>query len=93
MARTRNPRTVILDDLRLIKRWLGWYIGMFNPGKLIWDAELDATRPRVPADNIENRPDKLREFATRADEAAAALKQIADFAREAANAAEARKDS
>jgi hypothetical protein len=93
MARTRNPRNVILQDLRTVSRWMRWAISKFGGGASIYDTTLRRIRPRSHAEFIENDPDALREFAIAAVQAAEALRRIAQFAFDAADAAEGRKEA
>lgn len=80
MARERNARRVILDDLRTMSRWMRWAVGQFDQSGQVYGVDVLRRRTRRPDEYIENQPATLRRFANAAREAANALLIIADKA-------------
>lgn len=83
-TKTRNPRRVILDDLRLMNRWMKWAVNQFDvAGTIYGDGQ---PRQRRADEYIENQPAELRKFAESARTFAEAMLVIANKAEQAAKA-------
>ena len=74
MARTRNPRRLVLDQLKQVTQTTKWIRDRWTVSREVWQPREDGgPRPRQPHEYPENSPQHWREL----DQAARMLRRLA----------------
>lgn len=94
MARAKNPRRVVLGNLRTLNRMMRYWTSMFDQSSKVYTGNChEPMRARKPDEYIENDPVLLRSFARDARDTAEALDAIARYAERRAHEVERKRNA